>query len=182
MASGSAPGADIRYPVGRFGFKDPYNPADRPLLLAEFGGTPARLRAAVAGLSDSQLDTPYRLGGWTVRQVVHHLADAHVNWYIRPRLAVTEEVPMTKTYAEQLWAELADARRCPVEPSLRIFEGITERWQRFYESLSPEQWPRRFENPEWGTLTVEDTLRANTWHARHHTAHITELRARMGWG
>ena len=181
MASNPAPGADIRYPVGRFSFKDAYNPAERPQLLAAFGEAPARLRAAVAGLSDSQLDTPYRLGGWTVRQVVHHLADANVNWYIRAKLAVTEDVPMTRTYAEQLWAELADARRYPVEPSLQIVDGIIGRWCGFYESLSPEQWLRQFGNPEWGTLTVEDTLRANTWHARHHTAHITELRSRMGW-
>jgi uncharacterized damage-inducible protein DinB len=175
------PATDVRYPVGRFDFKAPFHSGDRPLLLAEFVVAPARLRAATGGLSDSQLNTPYRLGGWTVRQVVHHLADAHMNWYIRPKLAVTEDLPVTKTYAEQLWAELADARTAPIEPSLQIVEGITERWRRFYESLSPEQWLRKFENPEWGTLTVEDTLRANSWHARHHTAHITELRARMGW-
>lgn len=181
MASIAIPGGDIRYPVGRFSFKDQYSPADRKLLLAEFGAAPGRLRAAVAGLSDSQLDTPYRLGGWTVRQVTHHLADAHVNWYVRPKLAVTEDVPVTKPYAEQLWAELADARKCPVEPSLQIFEGVTERWRVFYESLSPEQWLRRFEHPEWGPLSVEDTLRGMTWHGRHHTAHITELRSRMGW-
>lgn len=176
------PATDVRYPVGRFDFKAPFDSKDRLLLLADFAEAPARLRAATAGLSDSQLNTPYRIGGWTIRQVVHHLADAHMNWYIRPKLAVTEEVPVTKTYAEQLWAELADARTAPIEPSLQIVEGITERWRLFYESLTPEQWLRKFENAEWGPLTVEDTLRANTWHARHHTGHITELRARMGWG
>lgn len=172
---------DIRYPVGRFSFKDPFRAEDRPLFLAQLAEAPVNLRAAVAGLSDSQLDTSYRPGGWTVRQVVHHLADALMNWYIRPKLAVTEEVPVTKTYAEQLWAELADARLSPVEPSLRIVEGVAARWCRFFESLAPEQWSRQYTNPEWGPLTVEDTLRANAWHCRHHTGHITGLRQRMGW-
>jgi uncharacterized damage-inducible protein DinB len=172
---------DIRYPVGRFSFGDACRPEDRPVFLAQLADAPARLRAAVAGLSDAQLDTPYREGGWTVRQVVHHLADAQMNWYIRPKLAVTEDVPVTKTYAEQLWAELADARSSPVEPSLKIYEGVIARWLRFYESLAPEEWERKFSNPEWGTLTVEDALRGMAWHARHHTAHITELRTRSDW-
>lgn len=175
------PSTDVRYPVGRFDFKEPYRSEDRPLWLQQFSASPANLRAAVAGLSDSQLDTPYRLGGWTVRQVVHHLADAIANWYIRPKLAVTEDMPMTKPYAEQLWAELADARTCPVEPSLQIFEGICVRWRIFFDSLTPEQWSREFVNAEWGTLNVENVLRAMAWHARHHTAHITELRKRMNW-
>ncbi len=172
---------EIRYPVGRFDFKAAYDPADRPLWLAQLAEAPAKLRAAVEGLSDSQLDTPYREGGWTLRQVVHHLADAQMNWYIRPKLAVTEDLPMTKTYAEQLWSELADARTAPVEPSLRIFEGVTERWVIFFRSLGPDDWWRRFQNSEWGTLTVEDVLRAMAWHSRHHTAHITRMRDRMGW-
>src|SRR5580704_5977456 len=109
---------DVRYPVGRFDFKDPFRPEDRPLFLSQLAGAPAKLTAAVTGLSDQQLDTPYRAGGWTVRQVVHHLADAQVNWYIRPKLAVTEKLPITKTYDEKLWAELEDARSGPIEPSL----------------------------------------------------------------
>ncbi|HEX4134937.1 MAG TPA: putative metal-dependent hydrolase [Bryobacteraceae bacterium] len=172
---------EIRYPVGRFSFKDPWRPEDRPLFLAQLAQAPANLRAAVEGLSDSQLDTPYRLGGWTIRQVVHHLADAQVNWYIRPKLAVTEDLPVTKPYAEQLWSELAEARTSPVEPSLRMYEGVTARWLRFLESLKPDDWARKFTNPEWGELSVEDTLRGMAWHARHHTGHITELRKRMGW-
>jgi uncharacterized damage-inducible protein DinB len=172
---------DIRYPVGRFNFSDPFRSEDRPLLLAQLAEAPSKLRAAVAELSDVQLDTRYRPGGWTVRQVVHHLADAQLNWYIRPKLAVTEDLPATKPYAEQLWAELADARSGPIEPSLRIFEGVTARWCRFLDSLAPAEWFRKFTNPEWGTLTVEDTLRSMAWHARHHTAHITELRKREGW-
>ena len=172
---------EVRYPVGRFDFKDPFSSEDRPLFLAQLTEAPAKLRAAVAGLSDMQLDTPYRPGGWTVRQVVHHLADAHMNWYIRPKLAVTEDLPVTKTYAEQLWAELADARSSAIEPSLQIFEGVTARWCQFLASLAPSDWSRKFTNPEWGTLTVEDTLRAMAWHSRHHIAHITELRKRKGW-
>ena len=175
------PTTDIRYPIGRFNFKDPFRSEDRSLWLAQLAEAPAKLRAAVAGLSDSQLDTTYRSDGWTVRQVVHHLADAQVNWYIRPKLAVTEDMPMTKPYAEQLWAELADARTSPVDPSLQMFEGVTTRWCRFFESLKPDDWARKFTNAEWGTLAVEDVLRAVAWHARHHTAHITELRKRMGW-
>jgi uncharacterized damage-inducible protein DinB len=172
---------DVRYPAGRFNFSDPFRAEDRPLFLAQLAEAPAKLRAAVAGLSDAQLDTPYRPEGWTVRQVVHHLADAHMNWYIRPKLAVTEDVPVTKTYAEQLWAELADARTSPVEASLQIMDGLTVRWCRFFESLRPEDWSRTFGNPEWGTRTVEDVLRAMAWHTRHHTAHITALRKREGW-
>lgn len=175
------PAEDVRYPVGRFKFSDPFRAEDRQLWLAQLAEAPAKLRAAVDGLSDARLDTPYREGGWTVRQVVHHLADAQMNWYIRPKLAVTEDVPVTKTYAEQLWAELADARTCPVEPSLRIYEGVTARWGIFFGSLTPAEWLKKFQNPEWGTLTVEDVLRGMAWHSRHHTAHITELRKRMGW-
>jgi uncharacterized damage-inducible protein DinB len=172
---------DVRYPIGRFSFKDPFRSEDRPLFLAQLAAAPANLRAAVDGFSDGQLDTVYRPGGWTVRQVVHHLADAQVNWYIRPKLAVTEDQPVTKTYEEKLWAELDDARHGPIEPSLRMFEGVTARWCRFLESLQPAEWGRKFANPEWGTLTVEDAVRGMAWHTRHHTAHITELRKRMGW-
>lgn len=171
----------IRYPVGQFDFKSPFRSEDRPVWLAQMAEAPAKLRAAVAGLTDAQLDTPYREGGWTVRQVTHHLADAHLNWYIRPKVAVTEDLPMTKTYDEQRWSELADARTAPVEPSLRIFEGVTERWLVFLRSLTDADWRRAFQNPQWGPLTVEDVVRSMAWHVRHHTAHITELRKRMGW-
>src|ERR1700677_4531955 len=142
------PSHDVRYPVGRFNFKDPFRSEDRPLFLAQLAEAPANLRAAVDGLSDSQVDTPYRLGGWTLRQVVHHLADAQVNWYIRSKLAVTEDLPITKPYAEQLCAELGDARTSPVEPSLQMFEGVTARWCSFLESLAPGDWLRSFTNPE----------------------------------
>lgn len=172
---------DIRYPVGRFDMNASFRSEDRLLFFAQLAAAPANLRVAVAGLSDKQLDTTYRPEGWTVRQVVHHLADAHVNWYIRTKLAATEYLPITKPYSEQLWAELADSRFGPVEPSLQLFEGVTTRWCLFLESLTPDDWARKFSNPEWGTLTVENTLRSMAWHSRHHTAHIPELRNRMGW-
>jgi hypothetical protein len=175
------PAADLRYPVGPFTFGLPVSPEDRPLHLSQLAEAPAKLRAAVAGLSDAQLDTPYRPEGWTVRQVVHHLADAHVNWYIRPKLAVTESEPTIVPYDESLWAQLPDARTGPVEPSLMMFEGVSARWVLFFQSLAPEDWRRKFMHPEWGVLTVEDVLPAMAWHCRHHTAHITCLRERMVW-
>jgi hypothetical protein len=172
---------DIRYPIGRFDFKAPFRPEDRSLFISQLAEAPSRLTSAIGGLCDQQLDTAYRPGGWTVRQVVHHLADAQVNWYIRVKLAVTETRPQTVPYAEQLWAELADARLGPVEPSLKMFEGVTQRWCRLLESLKPEDWFCEFSNSEWGVLTVEDTLRGMAWHTRHHTAHITEFRKKMNW-
>ena len=175
------PAADLRYPIGSFKFGLPVAPEDRPLYLAQLAEAPAKLGAAVAGLSDSQLDTQYRPEGWTVRQVVHHLADAHVNWYIRPKLAVTKTEPTVTPYDESLWAELPDARTGPIEPSLMMFEGVIARWVLFFKSLAPEEWSRKFIHPEWGLLTIDDVLPGMAWHCRHHTAHITGLRDRMGW-
>ena len=172
---------DLRYPIGVFEFGIPIRPEDRPALLGQIGEAPERLRAAVHGLLPAQLDTPYRAGGWTVRQVVHHLADAHLNWYIRTKLAVTEAEPTIKPYDEARWAELEDARSASVELSLALFESLHQRWLQFIQSLSPGDWSRKFYHPERGILTVEDTLPALAWHGRHHTAHITELRKRMGW-
>jgi uncharacterized damage-inducible protein DinB len=175
------PAPDLRYPIGPFKFGLPVSSEDRPLHLLQLAEAPAKLRAAVAGLTEAQLDTPYRPGGWTVRQVVHHLADAHVNWYIRPKLAVTETEPTIKPYDESLWAQLPDARTGPIEPSLMLFEGVHARWVLFLKSLAPEDWSRKFMHPEWGVLTIEDILPGMAWHSRHHTAHITGLRERMGW-
>lgn len=175
------PALDLRYPIGPFKFGLPVSFADRPLYLTQLAEAPAKLRAAVAGLSGPQLDTPYRPEGWTVRQVVHQLADAHVNWYIRPKLAVTETEPTIKPYDEALWAQLPDARTGPIEPSLMMFEGMHARWVLFFRSLTPEEWSRRFMHLELGVLSVDDTLPGMAWHSRHHTAHITGLRQRMGW-
>ncbi|MGB7761698.1 MAG: putative metal-dependent hydrolase [Bryobacteraceae bacterium] len=172
---------DLRYPIGPFEPGPPVNEEWRRQLVQELAGSPARLRAAVAGLSGDRLDTPYRPGGWTVRQVVHHLADAQMNWYVRTRLALTEFEPIVKPFDEVLWAELADARSGPVEPSLLLCDAVCARWVALFESLSRAEWTRRMLHPERGTFVLNRVLPMHVWHARHHTAQITALRQRMGW-
>jgi uncharacterized damage-inducible protein DinB len=142
---------------------------------------PVRLAEAVAGLDDAQLDTPYRPQGWTVRQVVHHVVDSHVNAYVRLRLALTEDRPAIRGYRQELWAELPDARTLPVEPSLEILHGLHERWTALLDRLDAEQLDRPLEHSELGTLTVGQLTCLYGWHSRHHVAHITSLRAREGW-
>ena len=142
---------------------------------------PERLRAAVSGLTDQQLDTPYRQGGWTVRQVVHHVGDSHANCYIRFKLALTEDWPTIKTYDEAAWANLADSRWLPVEPSLAFIEALHARWVGLLESLSDEDFQKGFQPPELGRQNLAKVLALYDWHSRHHTAHITSLRARLGW-
>jgi hypothetical protein len=139
------------------------------------------LRRAVNGLSDNQLDTPYRPDGWTVRQVVHHVADSHMNSFIRFRLALTEENPTIKPYAEGLWAELPDAKGPLVEASLCLVDCLHQRWTALLRTLSPEQWTRTFRHPESGVMSLDKALGIYAWHSRHHVAHINNLRARMGW-
>jgi uncharacterized damage-inducible protein DinB len=173
--------ADLRYPVGPFQFGLPVSADERSLYLSQVADAPSKLRAAIAQLSDAQLDTAYRPGGWTVRQVVHHLPDSHLNWYIRAKLALTEDEPTMKPFDENLWAELQDGRAGAIEPSLQIFEGIHARTVLFFDSLTTQDWPRKFFHPERGVLTIQDILPALAWHSRHHTAHITELRRRMDW-
>lgn len=175
----SAP--DLRYPIGAFEFGLPVSAEERLLYLAQVAEAPAKMRAAVADLSDTQLDTEYRPGGWTVRQVVHHLPDSHLNWYVRAKLALTEPEPTIQPFPENLWAELPDGRTGSIEPSPRILEGIHARTVLFFESLAPEDWTRKFYHPERGVLTIEDILPAFAWDSRHHTAHITGLRNRRGW-
>jgi uncharacterized damage-inducible protein DinB len=143
--------------------------------------TPAKLRAAVAGLSEKQLDTPYRPEGWTVRQVVHHVPDSHLNSYVRFKLALTEDEPTIKTYAEDRWAELADTKATPIEVSLTMLDSLHDRWMRLLRSLTAEEWKRTFRHPDLGPMTLEKTLALYAWHGRHHVAHITELRKRMVW-
>jgi hypothetical protein len=172
---------DLRYPIGIFEPEYPLTADRRRALISEMAEIPGGLRAAVNGLSEAQFDTVYRPGGWTVRQVVHHLADAQLNWYIRTKLAVTEDKPTIKPYDEARWAELEDAQRGPIEPSLVLLEGLHQRWVKLYEALTPADWTREFLHPERGVLTLEYTLPMLVWHGRHHTAHITELRKRMGW-
>ena len=173
---------DPRYPIGRFQ-KEP-NPTDewRRARIAEIEEAPTRLREAVAGLSDEQLDTPYRDGGWTVRQVVHHVPDSHLNAYVRFHWAMTEDEPGIKTYEEARWAELPDARTAPIEISLALLEALHRRWLLLLRSMTAEDFSRTLRHPEMGILTLDNMLTVYSWHGRHHVAHVTALRERMGWG
>jgi hypothetical protein len=171
---------DLRYPVGTFTYGT-YVEEQKPQYLNEIEQTPAWLRAAVKGVSDAQLDTPYRPGGWTVRQVVHHLPDSHLNCYVRFKLALTEDEPTIKPYAEDRWAELGDSRTTPIEVSLTLLESLHERWVRLMRSLTPRDWKCTFRHPERGVMALDKTLAMYAWHGRHHVAHITDLRARNGW-
>jgi uncharacterized damage-inducible protein DinB len=177
------PTVDIeKYPTGRFAsVRRTLTSEERAAGIEAIRVHPAKMRAAVNGLSDSQLDTPYREGGWTLRQVVHHVVDSHTNAYIRFKLAVTEVYPTIRPYNEKAWAELTDARTLPVETSLMILEGLHARWTTLLASLEPEQFNRRLNHPEMGDLTVDMLLELYTWHGAHHVAHITGLRARRGW-
>jgi hypothetical protein len=172
---------DLRYPVGEFRFPKSVSAEDLTRFIDQIAETPARLRAAIAGLADAQLDTPYRPGGWTVRQVAHHVPDSHINSYTRFRLALTEDEPVIKPYEESRWAELADARSMPVEPSLVLLESLHARWVPLLCSLSGADWKRSFRHPELGLVSLENNAALYAWHGRHHVAHITVLRERMGW-
>ena len=171
----------LRYPVGRFErVTGPLDRAARDGYLAIIDAAPARFRALVAGLSESRLDTPYRPGGWTIRQVVHHVADSHLNAYIRTKLAVTEDNPRITTYEEQLWAEFPEAKRGPVEVSLTLLESLHTRWIAFLRALSDSDFARTFQHKEWGSITVEEVLALYAWHSRHHAAHIEQALAVVG--
>jgi uncharacterized damage-inducible protein DinB len=172
---------DLRFPVGKFHYEGLLSEEQKQASLDEIARTPAKLRAAVKEFSEAQLDTPYRPGGWTVRQVVHHLPDSHMNSYVRFKLALTESEPTIKPYAEDRWAELADSKSTPVEVSLTLLESLHDRWVRLLRSLSPEDWQRTFRHPAMGAMTLEKTLALYAWHGRHHVAHITSLRERSGW-
>jgi hypothetical protein len=156
--------------------------ARRAACVARIAAAPAALRAAVAGLSDAQLDTPYRPGGWTVRQVVHHVPDSHLNAYVRIRLALTENTPTIKPYEEARWAELPDARTLPIEASLVLLEGLHVRWVALLGGLGAADGARQFHHPEHGRLiTVDELIAMYAWHGEHHVAHVTSLRLRNGW-
>jgi hypothetical protein len=173
--------SDPRYPIGKFHFEGPPSQDQRAKLVADIEQTPAAMRAAIAGLSSQQLDTPYRDGGWTVRQVVHHVPDSHMNAYVRFKLALTEEEPTIKPYAEDRWAELADTQSTPIEVSLALLESLHTRWVDLLRSLHSEDWKRTFRHPELGLVPLEKNLALYSWHGKHHVAHITELRKRMSW-
>jgi uncharacterized damage-inducible protein DinB len=171
---------DPRYPIGDFNMPSTVNQARRQQAIDEIASAPAKLRAAVAGLTDSQLDTPYRDGGWTVRQVVHHVPDSHMNAYIRLRLALTEDKPTIKPYDQSQWAKLADAK-LPIEVSQTLLDSVHARWDVVWRAMKPEEFARPLIHPEHGERNVDWLLLLYEWHGRHHTAHITELRKQKGW-
>jgi uncharacterized damage-inducible protein DinB len=172
---------DPRYPVGKFEAPKEVTPSLREAAITETAAAPSKFRAAISGLNDAQLDTPYREGGWTVRQVVHHVADSHMNAYIRWRLALTESEPTIKPYEESAWAKLEDAHNAPPEVSLKLLEPLHERWVRLLRSVKAEEFARTFRHPDHGVRTLDWMLFLYAWHGRHHTAHITELRKLKGW-
>ena len=172
---------DLRYPIGKFEPPATDNSHLRMGLIQQIAVAPNMLRAAVTGLSEQQLDTRYREEGWTVRQVVHHIADSHLNAYIRLKLALTEEEPTIKPYAENLWAELFDARTASIGMSVVLLESLHERWVMLLRSLKASDFPKTFRHPDHGVRNLDWLIGLYAWHGRHHVAHITSLRERMGW-
>ena len=172
---------DLSYPIGKYEHKESLTPGERESAIAQIAATPKCLRDAVAGLSQQQFDTPYRPGGWTVRQVVHHVPDSHMNSYVRFKLALTEDEPTIRPYDEALWAKLRDSRDTPIEVSLALLEALHHRWDVLLRSLRAEDFARRLRHPSMGTMTLDDMVFHYAWHGRHHVAHITSLRTREGW-
>lgn len=172
---------DPRYPIGRFDRNINVSKEMLSNFIKTIEGLPAQLRKEVEDLTPQQLDTPYRDGGWTIRQVVHHIPDSHLNAYVRFKLALTEDNPQIKTYEEYLWAELPDTFNTPIEVSLQLLQSVHTRWTFLLYALSEKQFERTFQHPDWGNITLSRTLALYAWHSKHHLAHITELKKRMGW-
>jgi len=172
---------DLRYPIGRFRPVKDLSQIEYPRLINEIGEAPQRFRKAVSGLNDQQLDTPYRPGGWTVRQVIHHVPDSHLNAYIRFKLAMTEDHPTIRPYLEARWAELPEAKSAAIEISLAFLEALHTRWVLSLQKMRPEDFQRTLNHPENGTMTLDTVLQLYAWHGKHHEAHITGLKTRMGW-
>src|SRR6201997_3415101 len=172
---------DVRYPIGKFSWGGKQTVKERNHCIDEIAATPGRMRKAVAGLNTSQLDTPYRDGGWTVRQVVHHVPDSHMNSYVRFKLALTEHEPTIRPYMENLWAELPEAKSAPIESSLALLDSLHKRWMLALRGIKPEEWKRNLRHPEMGLMSLEKALALYAWHGRHHVAHVTSLRERMSW-
>jgi hypothetical protein len=172
---------DLRFPIGKFSWPASISVVERGALIERVAATPANLHAAVFGLSPQQLDTPYREGGWTVRQVVHHVPDSHMNSYVRFKLALTEDEPVIKPYDEGAWAMLSDSVNTPVETSLCLIDCLHSRWVELMKGMSDADWARRFRHPEHGLIALDKNLALYAWHGDHHVAHITELRRRHAW-
>jgi len=172
---------DLRYPTGRFKPKETLTAADRAAIFRIFEEVPARMRAAVDGLSAEQLDTPYREGGWTVRQLVHHVPDSHMNGYIRTCLTLTEDMPTIKPYDEDAWAKLPYCLTGDIEVSQTLLDSVHERWLTVLQNMSDDQFPRQFIHPDKGLMTIDVHIQLYAWHGPHHIAHVTMLRERSGW-
>jgi uncharacterized damage-inducible protein DinB len=172
---------DLRYPVGRFQKPQSLEPKQRRAAIDTIAEAPTKLRAAVAGLTDGQLDTPYRPEGWTVRQVVHHVPDSHLNAYTRFKLALTEDTPTIKPYDESAWAKLEDSKSTPIATSLALLDAVHDRWVRILRAMSGSDFSRTLKHPENGLMNLDQMLALYEWHGRHHVAHVTNLRQRSGW-
>jgi len=172
---------DLRYPIGPFKFDGEPSESQLKQFISDIGQTPARLRAALAGLTEEQIETPYRPGGWTVRQVVHHIPESHMNAYVRMKLALTEDNPTIKPYDEARWAETPEVQATPIKVSLTMLEALHQRWVTLLKGLKPAEFARTFAHPESGVWTLGKYIALYSWHGKHHVAHITSLRERMGW-
>jgi hypothetical protein len=181
----TAPAIDPRYPIGKFHYTHPQSTEEREQQRKQhidaLAALPRYFRNAVKDLTEGQLDTPYREGGWTVRQLIHHVPDSHMNAYVRFKMALTETDPVIKTYEEHLWAQLGDSRETPVEISLTLLEALHTRWIVLLRMLKEEEFARRYVHPELGPMGLDKVLALYAWHGVHHTAHVTELRKKMGW-
>jgi hypothetical protein len=173
--------SDLRYPIGKFQWPETITPKDRLRYIDKIAATPAMVRDAVAGQTPQQLDTPYREGGWTVRQLAHHIPDSHLNSYVRFKLALTEDQPTIKPYDEAAWALLSDSATTPVETSLCLLECLHARWVDLMRGMSEADWARTFRHPERGTVSLDQNAALYAWHGDHHVEHIRALRSRNGW-
>ncbi len=173
--------SSLSYPVGRFERPEFLTDTQRQSAIESVAATPKRLRDAIAGLNEQQLETPYRPDGWTVRQVAHHVPDSHLNAYVRFKLALTEDNPTIKPYDEAAWAKLDDSRSTPIETSLSLLDNLHARWDNLLRAMTPSDFARTLFHPDNGTLTLDQMLALYEWHGRHHTAHVTSLRDRNHW-
>ncbi|WP_163099969.1 YfiT family bacillithiol transferase [Peribacillus alkalitolerans] len=171
---------DLRYPIGKYVFNEEISRETIDTWIEEIYNTPTKLRQAVQNLGDNQLDTPYRPEGWTIRQVIHHLVDSHMNSYVRFKLALTEDNPTIKPYSEDRWAELPDSK-LPIEISLDLLGALHKRWVYVLRNISPTELKKTFQHPDSGEITLEQNIGLYDWHCRHHIAHITSLRKRLNW-
>ena len=172
---------DLSYPIGKYQHKESLTEVERRAAIDSIAELPGKFRAAVAGLTEAQLDTPYRPGGWTVRQVVHHVPDSHLNAYTRLKLALTEDEPTIRPYEQDRWAQLADVRGTRPEVSLALLDALHERWVVLLRYMPPADFARKLRHPELGVMTVDNLIGMYAWHGRHHLAHVTSLRERMSW-